>query len=295
MSILEEYARVTKRRPCAVCGRPDWCLIHKDGVRVICARTTSARRMGDAGWLHRIDADHAEPMHFAPTKQTVGIDIAGMARRFEQALTIQGMTRFAEELGVTPVSLDMLRMGFSQGDWAFSFPMLDHGGNVVGIRLRNRQGEKWSVRGGKEGLFYSPLTIQQDTLYIVEGPTDTAAMLDMGVAAVGRPSCTGGVEHLTRLIKARHNIVIVADHDGPGVQGAEALADQCVGVCRSVRLIEPLKGKDVRAWKQMGMSKDALRRVVMNSATWAKRSPGSSSASPSTSAATAAGATASSG
>ncbi len=276
MSLPAEYIRVTKSRPCPICERPDWCLIHKDGQKVVCARTPSQKLFGEAGWVHDVDAAHAEPIEFKPRKQTIGIDVAGLAIRCEHALYPEALQSQADALGVSAESLKLLRMGWSKGDQAFTFPMRSGAGDIVGIRLRNANAEKWSVRGGKEGLFYSPLRLAGETLYIVEGPTDAAAMLDMGFPTIGRPSCTGGTEHLLKMIRGHHHVVIVADHDGPGERGAEALADRCVGVCRSVKVIEPLAGKDVREWKvQYHLNADRLRRLAMNAIPWNRISHGS--------------------
>jgi hypothetical protein len=38
-----------------VCDHASWCLIAADGGAAICARTESANRRGNAGWLHRMD------------------------------------------------------------------------------------------------------------------------------------------------------------------------------------------------------------------------------------------------
>ncbi len=52
-----KWIRVTKRNPCPVCGKPDWCLISRDGKAMICARIESDRPAGNkgAGWIHTLD------------------------------------------------------------------------------------------------------------------------------------------------------------------------------------------------------------------------------------------------
>ena len=57
--------------------------------------------------------------------------------------------------------------------------MTDVDGNVWGIRIRRPDGAKFSIKGGKEGLFI-PEEFGGDRLLIAEGPTDTAALLDLG-------------------------------------------------------------------------------------------------------------------
>jgi hypothetical protein len=57
-----DWNRVSRRRPCPVCERPDWCLYAGDESApsaVICARVESNKRVGDqgAGWLHVLRND----------------------------------------------------------------------------------------------------------------------------------------------------------------------------------------------------------------------------------------------
>jgi len=50
-----KWIRVTKRNPCPICGKPDWCLVSPDGKAAICARIESDTKAGEAGWLHNLD------------------------------------------------------------------------------------------------------------------------------------------------------------------------------------------------------------------------------------------------
>jgi hypothetical protein len=68
--------------------------------------------------------------------------------------------------------------------------MCDGYGEVVGIRLRNERG-KFAVRGSRQGVFVAGVPAQK-TLFVCEGPTDTAAAVDLGLFAVGRPNCCCG-------------------------------------------------------------------------------------------------------
>ena len=53
MSDRSEWRRVRCDRPCPICKQCDWCLLAVDGSVAICAWTESAKRCGEAGWLHR--------------------------------------------------------------------------------------------------------------------------------------------------------------------------------------------------------------------------------------------------
>ena len=86
-------------------------------------------------------------------------------------------------------------------------------------------------------------------VFVVEGMTDAAAGLDMGVSIVGRPSATGGARLLGELLVGRHVCIIGENDDTAGQAGAETIAGQLVGYCASVKIIyPPAEAKDLRSW-----------------------------------------------
>ena len=143
--------------------------------------------------------------------------------------------------------------------------MSDASGRIIGIRLRLPSGRKLAVKGGKEGLFIPEGLDGAHRLLICEGATDTAALLDLGFSAVGRPSCTGGIRHLADLVRrlAAAEVVIVADADPPGQAGARRLAGALVAYCPAVKVITPPPGsKDARAWKQAGATTADVQSLI---------------------------------
>jgi len=177
----------------------------------------------------------------------------------------------AEQLGVTLDSLASLSIGWSQHFEAWSFPMRDANGKVIGIRLRKDDGSKFAIPGSKEGLFIPfARQVANQPILITEGPTDAAALWSMGFRhIVGRPSCTGGVRLLSDLARQRKpsEAVIIADGDGPGQHGAESLAKSLILYVPSIRIISPPEGiKDVRAWKRAGLKHCELQSIVQSTA-----------------------------
>jgi hypothetical protein len=163
-------------------------------------------------------------------------------------------------------SLRRLQIGWADDYRAWSFPMMNVLGDVLGIRLRGPDGRKFAVKGGKEGLFI-PSTAEGEpgALLICEGPTDTAALLDMGFRnVVGRPSCSGGTKLLVELVRRRvpPEVVIVSDGDKPGRRGAWNLGSVLVGYA-PVRIITPPEGlKDARDWLQAGGSRRDVEQAM---------------------------------
>jgi hypothetical protein len=262
------WRRVSRSSRCPICGKPDWCSVSADGAVAICPRVESRRRCGEAGYLHRlIDAPAGPRRHVRHVRlNTVGPDLGPLAADYRAALDAGRLHQLAGRLGVSTSSLTALRVGWSADHNAYSFPMLDTDGRTVGIRLRRPDGRKFAVRGGREGLFLPPAPAVGERLMVCEGPTDTAALLDLGFEhVVGRPSCTGGVKLLVDLVRRRRpsDVVIVADADEPGRRGADNLASVLLCYCPAVRVIVPPGGvKDVREFLRGGGSRAGLEEVI---------------------------------
>jgi hypothetical protein len=261
---------VRRDRRCPICERPDWCLIAADGSAAICARTESGKRCGEAGWLHRLRDDLLwPPRRFVRSvslaTRTLKQDFGLLAKQYQQAVAQVHLDALALSLGLSTTALGTLGIGWSARDRAWSFPMVDSAGAVLGIRLRRNKGSKFAVRGGKEGLFLPAVESIDPRLLVCEGPTDTAALLDMGFThVVGRPSCTGGVKLLVDLVQQRRpqEVVIVADSDEPGRRGADNLASVLLGYCPMVRVVIPRRFKDAREFLRAGGTRSQLQQAI---------------------------------
>ncbi|QDU95189.1 toprim domain-containing protein [Lignipirellula cremea] len=265
------WRRVTRAERCPICDKPDWCLVNGptgNPTEAICARNESDKivksdkGLENVGWLHRLQVDDAwrpqrvRTVRVAPPAPTAQSDLTALAERSETAIGLDALGRLADSLGLSVASLQRLGVGWSAEHGATTWPMRDVTGVVLGIRLRLASGRKFAVRGGHEGLFLPRDLPDGGVLLICEGPTDTAAMVELGFAAVGRPNCTGGVRLLVDLVRCRSagEVVIVADIDphGAGRRGADSLAAVLVAYSTTVRVIEPGIGKDAREWLQRG-------------------------------------------
>jgi hypothetical protein len=184
--------------------------------------------------------------------------LANLAKQFQRDVDPGRLHQFAMSLGLSVDSPLSLGIGWSARHRAWAFPMHSATGDVVGIRLRRPNGFKFAVKGGHEGVFLVNRGARQDgaRLLIAEGPTDTAALLDMGFdCVVGRPSCTGGIKALVALValRERPDVVIFGDGDEPGRRGAGSLATVLLPHAPTVRVVFPPDGiKDVREWLKSG-------------------------------------------
>ncbi len=227
-----------------------------------------------SGWLG-VDPGYQAPMMCRPVERRLTIpDRADDSKRFELMAEVcrrnmrpEWLRRAAELLGLPVDTLARLGVGWSVGDRASSWPMRDDAGSVIGIRLRcPKSARKWAVRGSKAGLFYDPGLLKVERprrLWVVEGPTDAAALMSIGLDAVGVPSAGGGADLLDGLARRLRpeSVVIVADADGPGLAGAKRLADALMIVV-PVRVICPDGVKDARAWIVGGVDRSTVEGVA---------------------------------
>ena len=86
-------------------------------------------------------------------------------------------------------------------------------------------------------------------------------------SVVGRSSCTGVsslvVDFVRRLRPAL--AVLVADHDGPGMEGAADCASHLVRSCPVCVITPPTGVKDLREWKQRGARKADIEKLIEDS------------------------------
>ena len=293
------WKRVSKQEPCVICKHPDWC---QRGERVAqCMRIESDRPTKDGGWLHPLDAKLIDAEHQKPEAKPAKSD-SDYAAIWEPrakrwfANQIDSIARLAAILGVSKDALDMLRVGYDEHDKFWTFPERNERGQVVGITRRFENGQKLCAVGSKRGLtFVDDWQDWPGSCYVVEGASDVAAMLTMGLCAIGRPSNVGGVEYLTKLIRGFERPIIVMgerdkkNHDDLAPQMQTGHNDECIGCHRcwpglygAERTTEALRkelkqnvsfsfppdgAKDPRAWLQVhaGISSELLGKQFVDS------------------------------
>lgn len=294
--LTSKWRPVRKSHPCPICGRPDWCQVSTDGRICICQRVQSTKRTKSGGNIHRLD-DSRGTAPSAPTLtrsllaaapapaplacDLTAIDFEILAAQCRSACSPKRLERLARELGISIESLEKLEAGWHPELRAWTFPMKDAGGKVIGIRTRQSDGRKRAIRGSRAGLFLPP-ALRLDRLVITEGPSDTGAAFDLSLNAAGRPSCSGAVDLVLGLIQ-RHQfarLIIFSQRDEahrrpdggiyyPAQDGAEVLAHAARGLVEDVRIIMPpahAGDKDVRDWLRRGGSRAEVDRLIEEAA-----------------------------
>ncbi len=178
------------------------------------------------------------------------------------------LTRIAQTLSVSTESLNRLRVGWNEDRCATTWPMRDSAGAVTGIQLRRPATDrKTNLEGGESGLFFDLEILASNSfqrIYVAEGASDTAALLSVGLCAVGTPSAGTKRDVLAALCRrlAPHEVVIVADDDDRGRTGAKRLAQALLPVVPSVRIMFAGGFKDARKWIAAGACRYAVEAVA---------------------------------
>lgn len=258
------WTRVTRDEPCAICGRPDWCTKTDDGS--CCMRIESERAMHNGGWFHR-DLEKRNTLfkrrEKTPTLSNL-LDATSLIEKWR--LSTNGeIDQLARDLSVSARSLLDLGTVWAAPHRAYGFPMTNQDGVVTGIRLRATDGKKWAVKNSKAGVFFpggAMTRLSTTRVFICEGPTDTAALLSIGLFAIGRPSCLGCEQIVTDLLRnlGTREAVLITDNDAPGLRGAEKLSAALR--VRTAFLVPP--AKDARAFVAAGGTAQLLESMLNN-------------------------------
>lgn len=300
----ENWKGVTRRDPCPICGKATWCGRSLDGRLAICMRTENCHPTKNGGWLFVFDEERHEwrepsnenarhsPFN-GPSAALRPITGKTIAPRLESASIADQMARDADcwyaidvasyllpgiSIPAIIEAVNSLGVYLSRKHWkdgTLAIPMRNADGIPVGIRYRaTRNGQKWSERGGRNGVFFAPRELashRHRAIFIVEGFTDTLAMAAIGLPVIGRASCLTGAEEIAAIIKrvAPACVYIIADNDSthfaagraymPGRRGADELAKR---LTRPAAILFLSNHKDARDFISARLSQGAAPEDV---------------------------------
>jgi hypothetical protein len=243
-------------------------------------RAESAKPLKSGGWIHKIGDEQVVAFVRAkkePEERPYIRWHLEAQRMYECERASRTRAELAQELGVSVESLELLGVGWGADSAEFaSFPMRGIRGRYVGIVRRYRDGAKKTMKWSRCGLFHADNYLDfGGPVLIPEGASDVAALLSMGLCAVGRPSNVGGVNNLVALLtNVKRTFIVLAEHDEkpekrgqrqwcpadcagcgycwPGLYGsAKTAGDLSEHFKKRVAFRFPPDGaKDVRAWVQ---------------------------------------------
>ena len=211
-----EWMRVSKGSPCKICDSSDWCTYQADVA--CCMRVKSDRPMKNGGFMHKLTDSLGTPERIIRPKEKRPTDLELHARfaplcRSWYVGRDEATRRLAETLGVATWALDALHVGWDGEAW--TFPEVNPHGHIIGVNRRFPDGKKLCLLGSRRGLtFAEDWADAPGPIFVVEGGSDVAAGLTLGLCVVGRPSNMGGVEYLVRLLgKHDRRVVLLAERD----------------------------------------------------------------------------------
>ncbi len=281
------WFRYKASQTCIICGHggkrghPSGCMytgtIDAPGA-VLCLRVDKGAfktARNGMGFLHRINDDphYVRPVTRRQEARVADHEMQAIHNKCLAGMTLQLFGELCKSLGVSEESLCRLSLGWHEQYSAYSFPMRDESNAVIGIRLRSINGKKWSVTNSRSGIFIPRKLPCSGPIYVVEGPTDTAAMLTLGLCCIGRPSNTAGNQYIVDYAKRflpRRDVVIVQNNDPIGSDarrmtesGSANLQSALLesGASLNVAIITP-PVKDVREWLRLGMTVADLNELV---------------------------------
>ena len=252
------WVRVTKAKPCSVCGRDHWCAVGRIDGTPKCMWAISARPARGGGWLHPLDGDQRKqprdvPSDLPPVKVVAW---SVLADAYVRAVNARAIAAFATSMTLTVAALADLHTGWDGEAW--TTPMRNAKRRVVGLQRRFGDGSKRCWTGSKAGLFIPDSLNGENPVWIAEGASDTAALAGIGLPVVGLFNAGGNAEQIVQLLDGRRAI-LVADNDEPTppgrVGGRERTAAfivrlRSIGV--QLEVVHPVNAKDARAALAIG-------------------------------------------
>lgn len=187
-------------------------------------------------------------------------DFSSSAAQNVGELTKERLDALSTAIGVSSATLTKFSVGWHGGAW--TIPERHSDGRIIGLALRHTSGQKSFIPGGKRGLIIpAGWNEQPGPVYVAEGFSDTAALIDRGLCAIGRPNADCGEMFVAGLLcDFEREIIVVADNDpevdgrSPGKEGARKFAAKLSDdLDRPIKITTPpSEFKDVRGWLTEG-------------------------------------------
>lgn len=287
---------VSRSAKCPICGHDHYCTVNPSKGLCKCMRVSDGAktlRQGKLGmeYFHELDGQAKSRISALPARKStprIQPSIAHALAVKWRDNAVGSLPRLAGQLGVSVDALDRLRVGIAskaelwqhntkcQSEYAYTIPMSNFRGQVIGIALRCPDGFKFAVAGSSIGLYLPEGLTGGKTLLAVEGMSDCAAALTLGFDAVGRfsnQSCTFELVSFAREMKYRW-LVYIRDNDTVGTpadkqttEGAHRLYDSATRAGLRCLIIRPSKVKDLRQWIQAGGTGNQLKSIIRQRAT----------------------------
>lgn len=284
---MSDFKPVTKREPCPVCGKPDWCAWTPDRERLLCQRSAEA----PAGW-RLVKAKEGgglfEPDDDLPEATTGTWKPSRRPKAAAPLVTGDAGKKRERGYGTAKdlVAAAYARMGTPAGRWTYR----DAAGEPVGLVLRFNEADggktyRQASRCPDDGLWRAeampkprPLfrlpellaAKPAEVVHVLEGEKTAEAAAGLGLLATAAASGSGApVQETDWGPLAGRRVVVLADHDDPGRKWAARVAEHLGEVAADVRVVHPVErwpdlpgGGDLVDVLEGGTKPEAVRAAV---------------------------------
>ena len=205
MNTTSEWREVSKREPCPICSKPDWCSITGPEGEIeaaVCMRKENANVRPNGGWFHRI----RESSDATPARSGGKPRVFGTAQEAVEALERQH--------------------GLRSKVWRY----FDAAGEPVGVIVRwDKFGEKtirpvsrvaggWSIgaMGEPRPLYQLAEVKAAGGVFVCEGEKAADAIRSLELVATTSAGGSAAAAKTDWSTLAGKQVVILPDHDGAG-------------------------------------------------------------------------------
>lgn len=162
---ITELVRVCKQQPCPICGKSDWCRVHRSGAYAICNRVQSDRPAKSNGWVHILGSGAGRlPRPPAPQPEMPDVPMAPLRLRdatYRRLLTLLGLSdlhrRALRRRGMTDAEIEargyasMPLRGRAEACRQLTTQGFTLAG-VPGFYRKQDNGQNWWTLAGRPGL-----------------------------------------------------------------------------------------------------------------------------------------------
>lgn len=274
MNRAGRWMRCNRNHACPVCGKTDWCCWLSTGEVFWCQRVSggevagfkrgrTSETNGGTSWYPTVEPPTVPIFESKPEIKPALIKWDDIHNECRAAITDDQLAKIEESLGVGIDTLDSLGIGWSRHWRAYTFPMR-HAltERIIGIRTRTLDGRKFALTGSRQGYFIPPKMKRDLLVYVVEGPTDAAAMRSLGFEVIGRASCLHQSNDLRERLRGRR-VIVMADNDEVGMAGAKKLQNYLEGFAAAWCVAPPSEVKDAREWISRGAKRSDIEQIAM--------------------------------
>ena len=154
-------------------------------------------------------------------KEPTAVDFNSLVEQYCDTYDRHGIK---EPFDVSWVVGSILDIGWDGSAWTIPFRNNDR--EVVGIQRRFPDGFKCMVEGGSLGIIIPGGVLDHSIpLYLTEGASDLAVVLECELQGIGRPNCNAIEDQIVEFCEPFKEIIVVADNDAPGLNGAMSLVN----------------------------------------------------------------------